>query len=201
MGGPSTPFNLRVVDSCFDCASHQSGLVCKLPPTTARELNAIRQNAFYPRGVVLFSEGETPRGVYILCSGKVRLSATSENGQAIILRVAERGEILGLSNVFSREPHRLRAETLSACQVGFVSRLQFLQFMRAHSDAAVRVAEHLSMELNTAWEKIRLVTLAPSTNAKLIRFLLAWAASHDKQIELPAVSASRGKPSAGRSAT
>jgi len=175
-----TPFNLPVIESCYDCANRESGQVCRLPSSAVRELNAIRQNAFYPRGVVLYAEGETPRGVYILCSGKVRLTSRSEGGQEIILRVADRGEMLGLSNSISREPHRLRAETLSACQIGFIPRLQFLQFVRAHPDAALRMAEHLSMELHKAWEQVELVTLEPSTNARLVRFLLAWAAAHQQ---------------------
>jgi CRP/FNR family transcriptional regulator, cyclic AMP receptor protein len=178
MAGPPTPFNLRVVESCYECANRESGLVCKMPQSALRDLNAIRQNAFYPRGVVLYSEGETPRGIYIICSGQIRLTAGAQNGQEVILRVAERGEILGLSNAFSREPHRVRAETLSACQIGFIARLPFLQFIRAHPDASMRIAEHLSMELHQAWEQVQLVTLASSSNAKLVRFLLAWAATH-----------------------
>jgi CRP/FNR family cyclic AMP-dependent transcriptional regulator len=182
MAEPSAPFNLRVVDSCYDCASRESGLVCKLPQSALRELNTIRQNAFYPRGVVLYTEGETPRGVYILCSGQVRLTSGSQNGQEVILRVAERGDILALSNTISREPHRVRAETLSACQIGFIPRLQFLQFLRANPDAALRIAEHLSMELHKAWEQVQLVTLASSSNARLVRFLLAWAGTHGQTL-------------------
>lgn len=178
MAGPSSPFNLRVVESCYDCANRESGLICKMPQSALRDLNAIRQNAFYPRGVVLYAEGETPRGVYIVCTGQVRLTAGSQNGQEVILRVAERGEILGMSNTFSREPHRVRAETLSGSQIGFIARLQFLQFLRAHPDASLRVAEHLSMELHKAWEQVQLVTLVSSSNAKLVRFLLTWAATH-----------------------
>lgn len=179
--GPGSPFNLRVVESCYDCANRENDLVCRFPESALRELNAIRQNAFYPRGVVLYAEGETPRGVYILCSGEVRLTAASENGNEVIMRVAKRGDILGLSNTMSREPHRVRAETTSSCQIGFIDRLQFLQFLRGHSDAALRVAEHLSAELHEAWEQIRLVTLAPSSHAKLIHFLLTWASNHGKE--------------------
>ena len=178
MNGTHGPFKLPVIESCYDCAHRESGLICKLPPTAVRELNAIRQNAIYPRGVVIYAEGEQPRGVYIICSGQVRLTAGSQSGSEVILRVAERGEILGLSNTMSREPHRLRAETLSACQIGFIARIPFLQFLRAHPDASLRVAEHLSMELHKAWEQVELVALAPSTNAKIVRFLLTWAAAH-----------------------
>jgi CRP/FNR family transcriptional regulator len=181
MAGPPTPFNLRIVESCYECANRESGLTCKMPQSALRDLNTIRQNAFYPRGVVLYSEGETPRGIYIICSGEVRLTAGSHNGQEVILRVAEGGEILGLSNTFSREPHRVRAETLCACQIGFIARLPFLQFLRAHPDASLRIAEHLSMELHKAWEQVQLVTLTSSSNAKLVRFLLAWAAMHGQE--------------------
>jgi CRP-like cAMP-binding protein len=34
------------------------------------------------------------------------------------------------------------------------------------------------MELHKAWEQVELVTLAPTTNAKLVRFLLTWATAH-----------------------
>jgi CRP/FNR family transcriptional regulator len=112
MTAPSNPFNLPIVESCYECANRENGLICKFPETAIRELNAIRQNAFYPRGVVIYAEGEQPRGVYIVCSGQVRLTAASNNGGEVIMRVVERGEILGLSNTMSREPHRLRAETL-----------------------------------------------------------------------------------------
>jgi CRP/FNR family cyclic AMP-dependent transcriptional regulator len=176
------PFNLRVVENCLDCARREGSFFCKLPQKVIRELNAIRQEAFYPRGAVIYAQGEIPRGAYILCSGQVRLVSASRGGEDIILRVAEAGEMLGLSSTISREPHRARAETLSACQVGFISRLQFLQFLRANVDAALRIGEHLSMELNHAWEQIQLVALAPSTHAKLARFLLAWACSHKQDV-------------------
>src|SRR6266849_8118292 len=101
MANQSGPFNLHVVESCFDCAMREKGLICKLPQSALRELNTIRQNAFYPKGAVLYSEGETPRGVYIVCTGQVRLTAGSADGQELILRVAEQGEALGLSNTIS----------------------------------------------------------------------------------------------------
>jgi len=183
MANQSGPFNLHVVESCFDCAMREKGLICKLPQSALRELNTIRQNAFYPKGAVLYSEGEIPRGVYIVCTGQVRLTAASADGQEVILRVAEQGEALGLSNTISREPHRLRAETVSACQISFIPRLEFLQFLRANADASMRVSEHLSMEVHKAWEQIQLVALAPTTQAKLARFLLSWACSHGQVVE------------------
>src|SRR6185369_6018037 len=102
--------------------------------------------------------GEPSRGVFILCSGQARLNATSPDGQTVTLAVAERGEVLGLSNLLSNTPYLFGAETLVPSQVSFIPRLLFLQFMRAHSEVAMRVARHLSMELNRAWEQTLLIT-------------------------------------------
>ena len=34
---------------------------------------------------------------------------------------------------------------------------EFLEFLRRHNEAALRVAEHLSMELHRAWEQTRVL--------------------------------------------
>lgn len=182
MNGSPGPYNLRVVDSCFGCVMKEEGLLCQLPHHQLSELNSMRRDAFYPRGAFLFAEGEPPRNIFILCSGKARLSATSMEGQGVTLRQAESGEILGLSNVISNSPYLVSAETLTPCQVNVISRLQFLQFLRAHTEVSLRVARHLSMELHKAWEQTRLITLAPTSQAKLARFLLAWAAEHRQDV-------------------
>ena len=175
--GPG-PYNLHVIESCFGCVTGEDGVFCHLPHAALSQLSSLRQTALYPRGSVLFVEGESPRGLFILCSGQAKLTANSRDGQSITLRLVERGEVLGLSSVISKSSYMGIAETLKPSQVSFIPRLQFLQFLRANPDAALSVARHLSMELHKAWEQTALLALAPSTRAKLAHFLLAWATEH-----------------------
>jgi CRP/FNR family cyclic AMP-dependent transcriptional regulator len=172
------PLNVNATESCFGCVMREEGVFCRLPQAALRQLNALRQTAFYPRGAVLFFQGESPRGLFILCSGQARLSANSKDGQSITLRLVEQGEVLGLSSVISNAPYLASAETVKPSRLSFIPRLQFLQFLRANPDAALSVAKHLSMELHKAWEQTGLLALSPSTQAKLAQFLLAWAAEH-----------------------
>lgn len=169
------PYNLHVIESCFGCVMREESVFCHLPHTALSHLNSLRQTALYPRGAVLFVEGESPRGLFILCSGQAKLTANSRDGQSITLCLAEQGEVLGLSSVISNGVYLGSAETLKPSQVSFIPRLQFLQFLRANPDAALSVARHLSVELHKAWEQTSLLALAPSTQAKLAQFLLAWA--------------------------
>jgi CRP/FNR family transcriptional regulator len=113
-----------------------------------------------------------------MCSGEAKLYVSSAEGQSLTLRVVERGEVLGLSSVIADERYPLSAETLSPSQVSFIPRLEFLQFMRANVDVAIRVAKHLSMELGKAWKQTGMLALAPDNHAKLTQFLLEWSEKH-----------------------
>ncbi|MGC2324814.1 MAG: Crp/Fnr family transcriptional regulator [Terriglobales bacterium] len=174
----TAPYGLRVVENCVDCGARQKNLFCHLSADTMRELNMIRQTALYPQGAVLFVEGEMPRGVFVLCSGEAKLTAGSNQGESIILRLAEPGELLGLSSLIVGSPYAATAETLTPAQVAFVPARKFQRFLRTHPDVSLRVAEHLSMELHKSWEQARLLALAPSTRCKLAQLLLDWAREH-----------------------
>ena len=95
-----------------------------------RAFDAIKFSAAYPGGALLFSEGQTPRGMYLLCRGRVKLSVTASDGKALILKIAEPGEILGLHATVSGQPYEMSAETLHPCQVNFIRREDFLKFLR-----------------------------------------------------------------------
>ncbi len=138
-------------------------------------LEAIKYTTAYPKGAVLFVEGQAPRGVFILCRGRVKLSICSSDGKTLILKIAEAGEVLGLSASVSGKPYELTAETLDPCQVNFVKREDFLRFLREHNDVCLRVAEQLSEKYNTACHEIRSLGLSHSAAEKLAKLLLEWS--------------------------
>ncbi len=177
-GKPAAPYGLSVIENCTTCSQRHDRMFCHLSQETMRELNGIRQTALYPEGALLFVEGESPRGVFVLCAGEAKLTATSKSGESIILRLAEPGEVLGLSSLIANTAYTATAETLTPAQVAFIPARKFQRFLRSHPDVSVRVAEHLSMELHKSWEQARLLALAPSTRSKLAQLLLEWAAEH-----------------------
>src|SRR5438045_8185725 len=101
-------------------------------------LQEIRSLAALPAGAVLWMEGQPTRGIFILCHGRAKLSTSSSDGKTIILRIAEAGELLGLSSTISDKPYEVTAETLEPTQANFISRHDFLAFLKAHGEAALR---------------------------------------------------------------
>ena len=61
----------------------------------------------------------------MLCKGRVKLSICSTDGKTLILKIAEPGEVLGLSASVSGKPYELTAETVDPCQINFVKREDF----------------------------------------------------------------------------
>jgi CRP/FNR family transcriptional regulator, cyclic AMP receptor protein len=171
----STPYGIQITENCLICKLRHSGFFCDLPKGSLEELEKVKYASAYPQGAVLFVEGQAPRGVYIVCSGRVKLSTTSREGKTLILRMAQAGEVLGLHATVSGKPYELTGETLQPCQLDFVRRDDFLRFLQHHGDACLNAAQHLSQNCQNAYEMIRSLGLSHSVGEKLARLLLEWA--------------------------
>ena len=113
-------------------------IFCNLPNAALQALESIKYTTAYPKGAVLFVEGQAPRGVFILCRGRVKLSICSSDGKTLILKIAGPGELLGLSACVTDKPYEATVETLSPCQVNFIRREDFLQLLHEDAEACLR---------------------------------------------------------------
>lgn len=179
----STPYGIEIAENCLLCKLRSRGFFCELPKAALDEMEKIKYASAYPQGAVLFVEGQAPRGVYVICRGRVKLSTTSRDGKTLILRIAEAGEVLGLHATVSGKPYELTGETLQPCQLDFIRREDFLRFLQHHADACLNAAQHLSQNCQSAYEMIRSLGLSHSVSEKLARLLLEWARDGDQTPE------------------
>ena len=105
-----------------------------------KELDQMQQTATYPGGVVVFTEGDQPRGIYYLCSGRVKLSIWSSDGRAIIVSIVTAGDVFGVEALLSGKLHNLTAETVGLTQVCFIKKDDFLGFLSRNGDVSLRLA-------------------------------------------------------------
>ncbi len=170
-----SPYGLPIIENCLICNLRSERFFCDLPRTALAAFEKIKYSSAVPPGAVLFVEGQAPRGMYVLCRGRVKLTTTSREGKTLILRIAEPGEVLGLHATVSGKPYELTAETLQAAQLNFVKREDFLRFLEEHGDACLRAAQHLSQNCQSAYEMIRSLGLSHSVTEKMARLLLEWS--------------------------
>ncbi len=168
------PYGLNIIDNCVICPVREDHLFCNLSPPTLEKLNEIKSTAVYPKSAMLFIEGQQPRGVFVLCAGKVKLSTSSKEGKTIITKLSEAGDILGLNATVSNRPYEVTAEMVEPGQANFIARDAFLRFLKEHGEVAVRVAEQLSRNYYTAYEEIKTLGLTSSPAEKFAKLLLSW---------------------------
>ncbi|HUP61092.1 MAG TPA: Crp/Fnr family transcriptional regulator [Thermoanaerobaculia bacterium] len=176
-----SPYNLEPHQNCTSCTRRHH--FCDLKPQSADTLERMKFTAMYPKGSLLFVEGEKARGVFILCSGKVKLTTSSSEGRTLIVRIAEAGELLGASSVLLQKPYEMSVETVEPCQINFIRAEEFMAWIQSDRDAMMSVAKQLSEDYYLAQREIRSFGLAQTTSEKLARLVLNWCDERGEQTD------------------
>ena len=169
-----SPYGMELVENCLACNLCSEGFFCRLPKAEMDAFQKIKLTLAYPAGATLFTEGQPCRGIYILCKGRVKLSSTSSEGQTIVFKIAQPGEVLGLNAAVSGIPHPTTAETGQPCQLNFVKRDDFLNFLTEHTEASMQAAIHLSRECQQAYQHLRSFAIS-SAPQRIARLILDWS--------------------------
>ena len=170
-----SPYGMEIVESCITCKLRTDRIFCDLPATALQAFENIKYATAYPQRAVLFVEGQMPRGIFVLCKGSVKLSINSPGGRTVIVKLAEPGEVLGLSATISGKAYEVTAETIDPCQINFVKRDDFLRFLKDDVEACFKVAEQLSEKYHNACKEAGSLGLSHSAAEKLAKLLLEWS--------------------------
>ncbi len=169
------PHGIDLVDECTTCPLRKEGFFCQMGQDALAAFEKVKFTSSYPAGAMLFVEGQVPRGVYMLCQGRVKLTMTSLEGKTVIVRIVQPGELLGLHSAISGTAHELTAETLQPCQVDFIQRDDFSRLFRDHGEAVANAMQQFSNYYRGACQQIRYLGLTASAAEKLAGFLLESA--------------------------
>ncbi len=169
---------LEIVENCHEHSDRplrKKGEVCS---EVVSRLAAFAIPVSHAKRTSLFTEGEPSRGIFILYSGRVKLSTTSADGKCVILRFADPGEILGLAGTLSGQPYEAWAEAIQPTQAGFVERENLVHLMRHHGEIALQLAMQLGETYCSAVAEVRAMGQSRTASQKLATFLLDWCKSY-----------------------
>jgi len=176
--------SFTIPSDCLSCALRQTCDFCNLPQPSMTKFNSMGHLTLYPANATLMTEGQVPRGVYIMCSGRSKLSVVARDGKTIILKIAGNRQVLGLSAVISRGPSPVSVTTIELCQIKFVERDSFLRLIEGDSRAALTCGLMLAREVTTSFDDVHDLLLARSSTEKLARLLLSWVSDEPRNRDL-----------------
>jgi CRP/FNR family cyclic AMP-dependent transcriptional regulator len=140
-----------------------------------RDFDTKKFTRWYGAGAMLFMEGHNCQGAFIVYDGEIKLSMTSSEGRALILWIAEPGEILGLICAFSGTPYEFTAEAMRPSQVAFIPRAELLRYVSQHSELYQAVIQEIGAQYRVTYEQLRNFGLGASAPRRLAKLLLNFA--------------------------
>lgn len=107
----------------------------------------------YKKGSILFQEGEDQSALYLITSGKVKVSKIFKDGTLVTLRLAGPGEILGESALFSEKKHPTTATVVEDAFICACLKEDFERFICQHPEVGLKMIKTMGRKLSasTQW--------------------------------------------------
>ena len=159
-------------------ASAQAGGSLERFIDEARALEAIkhlsenREVRHYKKKDLIFREGEHPRWLYFVESGKVKILKTSDDGRELIVKVAQTGDFLGFLSLFKEDAYSESAAALEDCSIKLVPKQDFAALVFGNRDVNARFIKMLASHI--AEREQQLIELAYNS----VRKRVATALTH-----------------------
>ncbi len=124
-----------------------------------------RKKAFKKRDI-LFEEGDTPRYLYFINKGQVKIFKTNDIGKEYIINIRSEGEFIGYTALIKDEPYNFSASALDNVEISLVPREDFLKLIHANRDVSSRLIKMLAD--NVAEKEAQLLSLAYNSVRKRV---------------------------------
>lgn len=167
----------RAVSSAHPPGTPMRVLPFNSPLHNVPGIDRVSRTRIYPKGAVVFREGSAALGVYVLSSGRAKISISSADGKKLILRIASGGDILGLYAGLTGRRFEATAEMVEGGRVDFISRQDLLNLMGQLNGSTLNLLEVFSRQFSELIDHTRIIALSESALEKLARLIMRW--SHD----------------------
>ncbi len=146
-------------------------------------LNISRKSEF-PKGTILFTEGEEARGFYVPVSGKVKIYKVTPEGRERVLRIAEPGRTFAEAAIFDLGTYPANAATLDRSVLLFFPKHEVLQLLKNNVQLAINMIGGISRLLREFMDQMEDIAFR-DVPARLARYLLDLAERGGQRVELP----------------
>jgi CRP-like cAMP-binding protein len=116
-----------------------------------------------PKGTVLFREGDLGQEMYIIQSGRVKISKKVRNIEKT-LSVIGKGEFFGEMAILNDKPRSATAELIEDSEILVIDRNTFETMIRGNAEIALRIIKKLAQRLQEADNQIENLMIKDNTS-------------------------------------
>jgi uncharacterized membrane protein len=130
-------------------------LFASLDDNAARELRGLLSEKNVSRNTRLFRQGDMGDAMYLIESGRVRISIRDHDKKDLVLAELAQGDFFGEMSLIDGRQRSADAHVIEESRLAILSRQAFLLFVRANPDIALEMLSALSDRLRRTDELLR----------------------------------------------
>ena len=143
------------------------------------EVAAITRDKTFKKGEMIYMAGDKGEKLYVIHSGKVKISRFTSSGKEQVIRILGPGEFMGELSLFSSATMTDNGEALEDTTMCIIGGSDFKKLMKKYPDISFKIMEELSKRLEKAENLIENISLH-SVEKRLAQTLLSMANSRDE---------------------
>ena len=147
MSQPATQMTLEALRSV--------PLFASLDDDAATELRRLLSDKKVPQNTRLFKQGDKGDAMYLIESGRVRISIRDDEDQELTLAELAQGDFFGEMSIIDGRQRSADARVIEDAQFAILSRDVFLSFVRGNPDVALEMLSALTDRLRRTDELLR----------------------------------------------
>lgn len=114
------------------------------------EIAAITSDRAFEKGEMVYTAGDEGEKLYVIHTGKVKISRFTESGKEQVLRILGPGEFMGELSLFSSEPMQDYGEVIENANMCVIDGNKLKELMGKYPSITFKVMEELSKRLDKA---------------------------------------------------
>ncbi len=130
----------------------------------------------------LFHKGDEGSQVYVIARGRLRVAATSPEGEDVLFTILDPGEVCGDLALLAGGQRTATATALEECELLGIDRRDFLQLLRGRPEMAIRLLEVMAERVRRLSESLE-DSVFLNLPARLAKRLLALADAYGSEAE------------------
>lgn len=119
-----------------------------------RKLSEERQTKSFRKKDRLFIEGDLPRYLWFVNSGKVKIFKTNDYGKEYILKMVKTGEFFGHTSLIKNKPYNFSAAAMEDAELSLIPREDFMKLLHSNRDVASRFIKMLADNISEKEEQL-----------------------------------------------
>jgi len=131
----------------------------ELPIDTLEKIEKVGTRKQFKKNDVILMEDEVGTALFVIVTGKVKVSRTSNDGREVILTILSESDFFGEMAILDGQTRSATVVAIEDSELFIIQRTDFLNLLREYPEASIALLQELTKRLRSTDVKIKALSL------------------------------------------